>query len=110
MLINVLQISYPANIDKLMPSITVRWPYDLVIELANTGSKNLEDYGIEQSELPHIFDRLYTAEKSRNRKLQGSGLGLAIVRKLIQDMNGNITVNSTPYEKTSFIVTLPKAK
>ena len=63
--------------------------------------------GISEDQLPFIFDRLYTAEKSRNRKLQGSGLGLSIVKKLVKSMNGNIEVKSIPFEKTSFIVTLP---
>ncbi|WP_392486013.1 sensor histidine kinase [Haloimpatiens sp. FM7315] len=64
--------------------------------------------GIEKSEIAHIFDRLYTEEKSRNRKYQGSGLGLAIVKKLVEDMSGSIEVSSIPFEKTCFTVTLPK--
>ncbi|MCY6370612.1 sensor histidine kinase [Clostridium ganghwense] len=64
--------------------------------------------GIDKNQLPYIFDRLYTAEKSRNRNLQGSGLGLSIVKKLVEDMNGRITVESIPYEKTIFTVKLPK--
>lgn len=64
--------------------------------------------GIEKDKLPYIFDRLYTAENSRNRKFQGSGLGLSIVRKLVENMNGNITAKSIPYEKTSFIITIPR--
>lgn len=64
--------------------------------------------GIEKSQIPYIFDRLYVEEKSRNRKLQGSGLGLAIVKKLVEDMNGDIGVHSIPYDKTSFTLTLPK--
>ncbi|WP_425447379.1 ATP-binding protein [Dethiothermospora halolimnae] len=55
-----------------------------------------------------MFDRLYTTDKSRNRKHQGSGLGLSITKKLIENMNGKITVSSIPYEKTSFTITLPK--
>lgn len=66
--------------------------------------------GIEKSEIPYIFDRLYTEEKSRNRKHHGSGLGLTIVKKLVEDMDGGIAVDSVPYDKTSFIVTLPKVE
>ncbi|WP_138207850.1 response regulator [Haloimpatiens lingqiaonensis] len=65
--------------------------------------------GIEKSQISQIFNRLYTQEKSRNRKLQGSGLGLTIVKKLVEGMNGSIEVQSIPYDKTSFIITLPKA-
>lgn len=64
--------------------------------------------GIEKDQIPYIFDRLYTTDKSRNRKHQGSGLGLSITKKLIENMNGKITVSSIPYEKTSFTIILPK--
>jgi signal transduction histidine kinase len=66
--------------------------------------------GIEKSKIPFIFERLYTEEGSRNRKLQGSGLGLAIVKRLVEYMGGDIAVDSIPYEKTSFTVTLPVYK
>ncbi|MCR1973724.1 HAMP domain-containing histidine kinase [Clostridium sporogenes] len=64
--------------------------------------------GIDKNELPYIFDRLYTGEKSRNRNFQGSGLGLSIVKNMIQHMNGSITAKSIPYEKTIFTVKIPK--
>lgn len=63
--------------------------------------------GINKNEIPYIFDRLYTVEKSRNRKFQGSGLGLSIVKSLVKNMNGDIKVESIPYEKTIFTVRLP---
>ncbi len=65
--------------------------------------------GIDKNELPYIFDRLYTGEKSRNRSFQGSGLGLSIVKNMTQHMNGSITAQSIPYEKTIFTVNIPKA-
>ncbi|CBZ04195.1 HAMP domain-containing histidine kinase [Clostridium botulinum] len=64
--------------------------------------------GIDKNELPYIFDRLYTGEKSRNRSFQGSGLGLSIVKNMAQHMNGSITAQSIPYEKTIFTVKIPK--
>ncbi|BDB02204.1 sensor histidine kinase [Clostridium botulinum] len=65
--------------------------------------------GIDKNELPYIFDRLYTGEKSRNRSFQGSGLGLSIVKNMAQHMNGSITAQSIPYEKTIFTVKITKA-
>ncbi|MBA4495265.1 sensor histidine kinase [Paenactinomyces guangxiensis] len=64
--------------------------------------------GIPEHELEHIFERLYTLERSRNKKLQGSGLGLTIVKQLVEYQNGKIMVNSIPYEKTIFSFSLPK--
>lgn len=80
MLFNVIRVEYPANINKVMPSITVRWPlkektivgwggntvetnaphaiwaserwaYDLVMEPNSIGSKKIEDYGIYDKEI-----------------------------------------------------------
>ncbi len=64
--------------------------------------------GIPEQELPLIFERLYTLERSRNAKLQGSGLGLTIVKKLVEKQKGSIEVRSVPLEKTVFTFTLPK--
>jgi signal transduction histidine kinase len=63
--------------------------------------------GVAEDDLPHIFDRLYTGEKSRNRKLRGTGLGLTIVRRLVENLGGTISASSKPYEYTAFVCTLP---
>ncbi|MBY7142550.1 HAMP domain-containing histidine kinase [Virgibacillus sp. NKC19-3] len=66
--------------------------------------------GIDQEDLPYIFNRLYTGQRSRNRILQGNGLGLTITKKLVEKHNGTIKVESKPFEKTSFSFSLPTAK
>jgi len=63
--------------------------------------------GIAEEDLPHIFDRLYTGEKSRNRKLYGTGLGLTIVKRLVENLGGAISVSSRPYERTAFVCRFP---
>jgi signal transduction histidine kinase len=63
--------------------------------------------GIPQKDLPHIFERLYTAEASRNSSLHGSGLGLAIAKSLIEKQGGQITAESIPGQKTVFSICLP---
>jgi signal transduction histidine kinase len=64
--------------------------------------------GISERDLPLIFERLFTAEDSRNAKLSGTGIGLSIVKQLVNKNKGTISVQSTPFKKTSFIFTLPK--
>lgn len=64
--------------------------------------------GIGDTEKKMVFERLYTLEDSRNKDYQGSGIGLAITKKLVELMNGTITLKSIPYERTSFIIELNK--
>lgn len=64
--------------------------------------------GIYQENIPFIFDRLYKEERSRNNNVGGTGLGLTIVKRLVQKQNGEIKVNSIPYEKTTFSFSIPK--
>ncbi|WP_211202289.1 sensor histidine kinase [Salicibibacter cibarius] len=66
--------------------------------------------GINQEDLPYIFNRLYTGEHSRNKNFQGNGIGLTISKRLIEKHNGSINVESHPFERTSFSFSLPSAK
>ena len=74
---------------------------DLVIEVADTGT------GIAEHDLPHVFDRFWRADKSRNRNTGGSGLGLAIVRKLAEAHGGTATAASRFGHGSTFTVRLP---
>lgn len=64
--------------------------------------------GISQEDLPHIFERFYRADKSRNRLTGGAGIGLTITRAIVAAHKGSIQVNSKVDEGTEFIITLPK--
>ncbi len=63
--------------------------------------------GIEEKELPHIFDRFYQADNSNTRKGEGTGIGLTLTRELIELMDGTIAVESTVGKGTVFTVLLP---
>jgi signal transduction histidine kinase len=63
--------------------------------------------GIKASELPHIFDRFYRADTSRTKqKAAGHGLGLSIAQKLAENINGKLTVVSTPGKGSTFTLRL----
>ena len=63
--------------------------------------------GIDQEDLPNIFERFYRTEPSRNRDTGGAGLGLSIVQSIIKAHNGSIHVESEKDKGTQFIVYLP---
>ncbi|MBB6713308.1 sensor histidine kinase [Clostridium gasigenes] len=71
-----------------------------IIQIINYGKS------IPSIDLPYIFDRLYTVEKSRNSNIGGSGLGLAITKNIIELHQGMISAYSDN-DRTIFEVRLP---
>jgi two-component system OmpR family sensor kinase/two-component system sensor histidine kinase BaeS len=63
--------------------------------------------GISPEDLPHVFERLYRADKSRTRATGGTGLGLAIAKAWVEAMGGAIGVASEPGAGSTFWFTLP---
>jgi two-component system sensor histidine kinase BaeS len=61
--------------------------------------------GISGEDIPHIFDRFFRGDKSRQQSGE-SGLGLAIAKSLVEAHGGKISVVSTPGEGAEFTITL----
>ena len=73
------------------------------VTVADTGS------GISSEDLPHIFERFYRADRSRERDSDGAGLGLAIARQIV-DLHGSaLTVESSPGQGARFSFSLAAA-
>jgi len=64
--------------------------------------------GISETHKDSVFERMYTLEDSRNKRYQGSGLGLTITKRLVEKLNGEIILESKPYEKTLFTIKLKR--
>jgi signal transduction histidine kinase len=63
--------------------------------------------GMDESFLPHLFDAFKQESNGLARAYEGSGLGLSITKKLVEQLDGSITVRSTKGEGTTFSVLLP---
>jgi two-component system sensor histidine kinase MprB len=70
-----------------------KWsPPESVVEVSvRDGEVVVRDHGpgIDESDLPHVFDRFYRARSARG--LPGSGLGLAIVRQVAESVGGSVS-------------------
>ena len=70
----------------------------------------IKDYGIgiEEKDLPYIFEPFYQANKSRSKEIhKGYGLGLAITKEIVEKHLGNIELQSKINEGTKFTINLP---
>jgi signal transduction histidine kinase len=63
--------------------------------------------GIEEEDLPFIFDVFYQIDGSSTRCYEGVGLGLFIARSFVEILGGAIAVESVPNQGSTFIVRLP---
>ena len=73
----------------------------VLVSLTNSGE------GIPAEDLPHLFERFYRVEKSRDRALGGAGVGLAIVKQLVEGWGGRVGADSAP-GRTRFWFSLPQ--
>ena len=64
--------------------------------------------GIDEKDLPHIFERFYRSDASRNTKLGGSGIGLSIVKKVIENHEGSVVAISRSGVGTDIDIVLKK--
>jgi two-component system OmpR family sensor kinase len=71
----------------------------VVIEVADTGP------GIQEDDIPHVWEELYRGQSARG--IPGSGLGLALVKAITDRHNGQVSIRSREGQGTVFSIKLP---
>ncbi|MDY5874101.1 MAG: HAMP domain-containing sensor histidine kinase [Bacilli bacterium] len=75
---------------------------DCKIEIIDTGK------GIDEKDLPNIWNRYYKKEKNHKRNVVGTGLGLSIVKNILEQHNFKYGVNSIKNKGTTFYFQIKK--
>ncbi len=92
-------LKYSPKKSKIIVSYTEK---DKQSQIAITNQGN-----IDAKSLPHIFDRFYRSDKSRNA--EGFGLGLSLAKKIAEANHGYLSVDTTKTDQVSFVITLQRA-
>ena len=95
-------------VNNLLDNAARHSPPDGVVEVTvNADGLRVRDHGtgVDEADLPYVFDRFYRGKNSRGR--QGSGLGLAIVRQVAVQLGGSVDVSNAPDGGAIFTLHLP---
>jgi two-component system sensor histidine kinase MprB len=95
-------------VNNLLDNAAHHSAHDGLVEVrVDSGGVRVRDHGtgIDEADLPYVFDRFYRGANSRNR--QGSGLGLAIVRQVAGQHGGSIDAANAPDGGAVFTLHLP---
>lgn len=103
-LINLIDNSIKYGRENGKTSISVYPLLDqILVEVTDNG------FGIEEKNLPRVFERFYRTDQSRSRDIGGSGLGLSIVKHILEAHRQTVNVRSTEGVGTTFGFTVAKA-
>ncbi|MGN0620506.1 MAG: ATP-binding protein [Porcipelethomonas sp.] len=102
LLTNAAKYTDKGNITFSIGGETISDEFHLIISVKDTG------IGISDENQKKLFENFQRFDLKHNRNIEGTGLGLAITKKLVDLMNGNITVRSELGRGSEFIVKIPQ--
>ncbi len=92
-----------AEFENIAPDLSTGQPQiNLKISVQDTG------IGIKDEDISKLFEAFQQVDSKRNRNVEGTGLGLAIVRKLLEAMNGHMTIKSEYGKGSTFAFVVPQ--
>jgi two-component system sensor histidine kinase MprB len=95
-------------VNNLLDNAARHSPPDGLVEVAvDAAGVRVRDHGpgVDETDLPYVFDRFYRGASTRGR--QGSGLGLAIVRQVAEQHGGSVSAENAPDGGAVFTMRLP---
>ncbi len=106
LLTNALKFTEKGYIKLALQAVRMGSDDELVIFKASIEDTGI---GIKQEDLHLLFQNFSQVDTKRNRNIEGTGLGLAIVKRLLEQMGGSISVQSTYGKGSCFSFEVPQA-
>jgi signal transduction histidine kinase len=97
---NAIKYNRPEGFVRIRAAEREGW---VVVDIEDSG------FGIEEKEIPFVFEQFYRSKDKEVRKQEGTGLGLAIVQRIVRAHGGKIEVRSEYGKGSTFSVYLNKA-
>lgn len=104
LMINLLGngIKYSRNVEDAYVKLTIKEGENILVLVEDNGA------GIDEEDLPKIFNRFYKGDKARTGEEESFGLGLAMVKWIAEAHGGSVTAESRKEQGTRFTVELPR--
>ena len=100
---NLLSNAIKYNKEEGEVSITIKSDHEkLIIIVEDTG------IGMNKEEMNGLFQEFVRIKNSKTKNISGSGLGLSIVRKIVEEYNGKVNVESKPDKGSKFTISMPR--
>ncbi len=98
---NAVKYNRPGGSVKVRAGRADKW---ITLEVSDTG------LGISPAYRPHLFEEFYRVKTPETQSIPGTGLGLVICKRIVEELDGSIEVDSKEGEYTTFLVRLPAAE